>query len=456
MAKVSTTKIVVERMPIIFDDPIIQDIMKERELYLKMKGKEKELELLKDKFSKLKEKVSKELELREVNTKKWIDDTKDNRVFHKSYGTDKIKEYVEIQGDKVKDDFEYKGGRLPFDVICGKLIWDVVIDMNGHFILMRLKKCNHVNSVRWNNYLNGFRCKVCASLGHIIKRRLSIVDVEKEISSFGDKLLSLAYIMNRQPLRIECGKCNKTYVQTYESVTRRNPRRCYYCSHENKIEKLSTPKDEIIEILKEQDLIAVDDFKYLNAKTKFRVQCKNPKHPVFLVNFDSVKWKNVGCKLCKASTGEIKTMHVLDELKVEKIIDEYNKEYVVNKDVANNKINLYRFDFMFKINEKEYLIEFDGCQHFKVIDFSGKGEEFALKQYNLNRQHDVYKTQYCILHDIPLLRIHYKTENIKETIDKFIEISKTKEHCVYFTGNYTELIDNATNEKYAKDKFVSL
>lgn len=67
--------------------------------------------------------------------------------------------------------------------------------------------------------------------------------------------------------------------------------------------------------------------------------------------------------------------------------------------------------FDFYINDS-YIIEFDGAQHYRSMDFFG-GEEGL----NYNQTHDKLKNEYCRNHNIPLIRIPYwklKTLNIKD------------------------------------------
>ena len=61
----------------------------------------------------------------------------------------------------------------------------------------------------------------------------------------------------------------------------------------------------------------------------------------------------------------------------------------------------FRFDFF--VN-KEYVIEFDGSQHFNHHKFVGW---FTEESFNTTRERDLFKNQYCFSHNIPLIRIPY-------------------------------------------------
>ena len=68
--------------------------------------------------------------------------------------------------------------------------------------------------------------------------------------------------------------------------------------------------------------------------------------------------------------------------------------------------NLLPFDFYI---ENKYIIEYDGEQHFKVIDFFN-----GLDGFYVRRAHDLLKNKYCFEHNIPIIRIPW---DIKYTIN---------------------------------------
>ena len=79
--------------------------------------------------------------------------------------------------------------------------------------------------------------------------------------------------------------------------------------------------------------------------------------------------------------------------------------------------NKLRFDTsVFKDEEKvnlQLLIEFDGQQHFEWIKSWMPEKSFKKLQY-----HDILKNQYCISHNIPLIRIPYwEIDNIELILD---------------------------------------
>lgn len=133
--------------------------------------------------------------------------------------------------------------------------------------------------------------------------------------------------------------------------------------------------------------------------------CNNIIH----LNYNNIRSKRYSCKYCKQSFGEKTVSNILDELN-------YDYEYICNLGYGRS----LEFDFSVKINNKLYLIEYDGRQHYLPI--FGYNEEDRL--HTLNRQHkkDLEKNEWCLANNIPLLRIHYsKTRNeILDLIKNFL------------------------------------
>ena len=75
-------------------------------------------------------------------------------------------------------------------------------------------------------------------------------------------------------------------------------------------------------------------------------------------------------------------------------------------------MNLSRFDFYIDNN---FLLEFDGIQHFKSTSGWNNEENFKITQ-----ERDKYKNQWCHENNIPLKRIPYwEIDNI--TIDNIMD-----------------------------------
>ena len=101
---------------------------------------------------------------------------------------------------------------------------------------------------------------------------------------------------------------------------------------------------------------------------------------------------------CKRSRGETKIKELLIQNNIL-----FKQEYTF-PDLLGKASGYLRFDFaILDPNEQlQYLIEYDGIQHFDKKCFGKSEEEFELLKY-----HDLLKNEYCLKNNIPLIRIRY-------------------------------------------------
>ena len=108
------------------------------------------------------------------------------------------------------------------------------------------------------------------------------------------------------------------------------------------------------------------------------------------------------------------------EQAVAKWLNENNINYM--REFADHEcklINTLLFDFAIFDNNKKLigLIEFQGGQHYRAVEYFG-GED----GFKLNQARDASKRNYCKENNIPLLEISYtKFDQINEILKEFIE-----------------------------------
>ncbi len=110
--------------------------------------------------------------------------------------------------------------------------------------------------------------------------------------------------------------------------------------------------------------------------------------------------RSLSCGLhSNISKGNVKIADILDEAN---IFYEIQKKFVTCKDIKE-----LPFDFF--VNN-EYLIEYDGQQHFK---------KDSIFDYEYTHKHDLLKSQWCKKNNIPLIRIpytHYKNLKLEDLL----------------------------------------
>ena len=95
--------------------------------------------------------------------------------------------------------------------------------------------------------------------------------------------------------------------------------------------------------------------------------------------------------------------------------------------LIENKIDFNqfkKFDWLgrqhldFYIPEKKLAIECQGIQHFKPIDFAGKGEKWANKLFEDNKKRDKLKKELCENHGVKIIYFNFndKIINLKNKI----------------------------------------
>lgn len=124
-----------------------------------------------------------------------------------------------------------------------------------------------------------------------------------------------------------------------------------------------------------------------------------------------------GCPNCASPKGERALQNLMQSLQLHFI------EQFTFPDCIGSKGGVCRFDCAVLDSSDQsplLLIEYDGEQHFKPVEFFGGQQEFEYRQAN-----DRIKDSYCKDHGIPLLRISYKQfDQIEQLVtDKLYELN---------------------------------
>ncbi len=146
--------------------------------------------------------------------------------------------------------------------------------------------------------------------------------------------------------------------------------------------------------------------KYVGNKTKVTIVCK--KHGEFLQKPGS-HLSGAGCPICNQSKGEL---GIAKYLRVHNII--YIPQYKFD-DCKNKRKLPFDFAIFESDGSLKFLIEYQGIQHFKSVDFFGGKDSFEYTVAN-----DKIKKDYCIKNNILLYTITYK-DNITKVLKGIFE-----------------------------------
>ena len=253
----------------------------------------------------------------------------------------------------------------------------------GHTFNMSLTKFNQ-----------GHRCLQCHNESGS-NRKYTYEFVKEYIENEGYELLSTGYNTTKEKLLIKCDR-GHIFEMSFEDF--KEGHRCWECY---KIDKLRTPKKYTYEMVKE--CIEEEGYKLLSTEyesysSKLTMECPNGhKFKMSLGKFKNGR----RCPKCKKSKGEIE---------ISKILDLYNIKYEEEYRFENCKFK-YTLPFDFYLPEYNTCIEYDGIQHFYIIEQFG-----GLDGFISSKIRDTIKNIYCENNNIKLIRIPYWEFNNIETI----------------------------------------
>lgn len=265
-------------------------------------------------------------------------------------------------------------------------------------ILHRCKVDDYEWYVTPNNILKGRSCPKCSN--HIKRTQ---EDYIKEVSLVNPNIEVLGeYINNITPILHKCIVHNVEWETTPINIL--NGHGCRKCGNEMLANARSKDLKQYIKDVNSvnSDIIVIGD--YINAHTPIRHKCL----------IDGCEWdakpNNIlsgkGCPVCNESLGE---------RKVRQWLDKYHFVYEPQKSFDDcRNINTLPFDFY--LPDCNTVIEYQGEQHYRPIDYFGGQENFENQILR-----DNIKREYCKNNDIKLLEIPYY-KNIEEELNNFLFI----------------------------------
>jgi len=147
----------------------------------------------------------------------------------------------------------------------------------------------------------------------------------------------------------------------------------------------------------------------------------------------------VGCPECSKSHGEKECKRVLLLNGFIEILQEnYNtlsdtyknkNEYFIPQKEFDNLLGIKNgnLSYDFYLPKYNLLIEYQGEQHEKPIDFNGRGKKYAQQKFEVQQEHDKRKKEYAENNNLNLLEIWYwDFNNIEQILSK--ELNKNKKN----------------------------
>lgn len=357
-----------------------------------------------------------------------------------------VKKYIESFDGYILLDDTYLNNTTPLKIQCSE---------------------GHIYNQSFGNFQSGKRCPICAN-----NQKKSHEQFIKEVKSiYNNKYTVLGtYENNKKKIKIQCNECGNIWSVYPSSFLREHE--CPKCSHKLNA-KLQTKTDE--QFRQEVYILVGDEYTflepYIKANKKISVIHNNCGHKYKVTPNDFLNGHR--CPKCYGSFKKTKEEFIKEIEKIYKneytVVGNYvnakiktlirhnlcgnewlttpdnilrgkkcpfcnftsNGEYEINRILTDRHIlfcrqmkfddcrhiNSLPFDFaIFNDNKLILLIEYDGKQHYKPIDYFGGEKSYKETIYN-----DQLKNNYCTKNNIPLLRIPYwEYKNIEKILDKII------------------------------------
>ena len=267
-------------------------------------------------------------------------------------------------------------------------------------VLVRHNPCGLEYEVNPTNLLRGYKCMNCYG-----KPQKDTEQFKEEVRQIlGDNYEVVGkYKTNRTNIKIYHKKCNSTYSMLPFNILRGY--KCPICS--KKFKKTTDYFKEEIKKLKNDEYELLSEYINTNTKVLIRHKICNQTFEVIPDNFIN---KDSNCPFCASKfKGEERIKDFLENNSIYCI-----RQYKINE--CKNTLPL-PFDFaIFKDNNLQCLIEYDGIQHFEPVSAFGGEKSFLKTQGN-----DKIKNDFCELNHLKLIRIsYYDYKNIDNILSENI------------------------------------
>jgi hypothetical protein len=259
-------------------------------------------------------------------------------------------------------------------------------------LILRCKN-GHTYEQYWDNFKKGHGCNKCEEnvVGNNKYSKYNLEFVYKIIEQNNYELLN-EYKNAGNVLHLRCKVCGDYSYKNFKHVL--DGRKCRNCSGLKK--KTTDEFKEIVNNLTDGEYELIGEYSTVHTKTLFLHKKCNTEYECTPANFLGDK----RCPYCKSSKGE---KEIKDFLIKNKLI--FIQQFRFDDCRYTNSLP---FDFAIFSDENKllYLIEYDGEQHYKPVEYWGG--EIELQNIKVK---DKIKTDYCLKNNYKLIRIPYWEKN---------------------------------------------
>lgn len=286
-------------------------------------------------------------------------------------------------------------------------------------ITVKCKTCGYTWKSRPNNLLTGYGCPKCSNrhkrTNNEFRTDVKIVNPDIEIIS--------DFTNTSRHVQVKCKVCDYIWSTTPNHLLSGSG--CPNCKAIQLGDRRRLTNEEFLKRLKVKNKNVDVLSKYTGALNKVKCKCKICNNIWYITPANLLDGH--GCSICNNSKGEKEIYSYLidNDVKFE-TQKKFNNLFGVNN-------GLLSYDFY--LPNQNLLIEFQGLQHEKPVDFKGLGNKYAESRFIVQKEHDKRKREYAEKNHIRLLEVWYfEFDKVKEILNKNINLileRKEKNNEVY-------------------------
>lgn len=281
-------------------------------------------------------------------------------------------------------------------------------------------ECGNEFQVPWKRFLHGQRlCKKCS------RRYSSIISTNKLKHDFcerGYTLITSVPKLKKEKVEYICLKHKDKGIQTI-SLTHFYDRKqgCKYCGIEKNMKKHIITREECMRITLQKGLNYINSY-LKDGRTMIEFTCNNHLDKgIQIFSITQMRSTKFGCKYCNMSK-------YVNEEKIDLLLKSWNISFERQHSFTKCK-DKHALPFDFYIPKYNTVIEYQGEQHYKVIQRGKMSEYDSLNMLKSVQKHDEIKRNYCIKNNINYIEIPYwENSDIENFIfNEFIRIGIIEE-----------------------------
>lgn len=276
----------------------------------------------------------------------------------------------------------------------------------GEYTLSRNKidikhnKCGNEYQVVANSFLRGNRCPNCN--GNKSKHKTTEHYKKEVYDLVGDEYTILGEYINRSTdISIRHNKCKREYQ--VEPGNFLYGSRCIECYHNSIKLKEEEVKNRIRDTLGELYTL---ESEYHNSQDKIKLLHKKCGK-TFKVRYTDIIQRKSGCPTCNQSLGEQFVSEYLEKVGL---------EYEFEKKFPDLRL-IFELSYDFFVPEINTLIEYQGEQHYRPVNFGNESEEKIKDRYKKQIIRDNMKREYAQEKGMILLEPTFKLDTFKKVED---------------------------------------